>query len=142
VPLAPPRICSRCRRLVYGRCPTCARLLDQARGTAHARGYDRAWLAFRPVFIARLVEAGILPVCGAALPAGPHTADSCCRAAGLLTFSNPDGSSLHLDHDPPLRDDERRDVAAVCDPQRIQLLCAACHSTKTVREAGGGSRNV
>jgi len=114
-------------------CPTHARSTDRARGTAHQRGYNGAWLAFRPQFIAALVQAGILPVCGAALPTGPHTQDSQCQAQGLFTYTSTDGSSLHLDHEPELQDWERHNVRAVCDPERIVLLCRECHAQKRKR---------
>lgn len=84
--------------------------------------------------MAMLVEAGVPPVCGAALPGGPRSTDSLCRSRGLLTFHNPDGSDLHLDHEPPLTDAERQDASAVCDPLRVQLLCRHDHSAKTLRE--------
>jgi hypothetical protein len=81
-----------------------------------------------------LVDAGIPPVCGAALPGGPVTEDSRCKQAGLLTFQNTDGSDLHLDHEPPLQPRERHDPAAVMNPMRLQLLCKRDHSAKTSRE--------
>jgi hypothetical protein len=77
-----------------------------------------------------LVAAGILPVCGAALPDGPCTEDSVCKSLGLLTYTSDDGSSLHLDHEPQLQPHEREDPRAVCDPRRIQLLCQSCHARK------------
>ena len=51
-----------------------------------------------------------------------------------------DGSSLHLDHEPPLQDWERKDKARVCDMNRIVLKCARCHSIKTARD--GGRQNI
>jgi hypothetical protein len=117
-----------------GRCAACARVQNIHRGSARRRGYDAAWEAFRPVFIGRLVALGIAPVCGASLPSGPRTNDSACRATGLLIFTSADGSSLHFDHDPELTERERHDRQAVCDPARIQLLCASCHSAKTARD--------
>ena len=121
--------------MIYGRCPSCARKKDQARGTAHQRGYTfRYWQPFRKQFIAALVNAGIQPVCGAALPTGPVNRDSPCRDAGLLTFTSADGSSLHLDHEPPLQDWERSEPARVCDPNRIVLKCQSCHQAKTAKE--------
>lgn len=132
MPDAPLRPCAGgCGALVRkGRCEDCRPELDRRRGTAASRGYDQFWIAFRRVFIATLLALGILPVCGAALPDGPKTSDSACKAAGLLTFQSADGSSLHLDHEPPLQDHERTDRRAVCDPKRIQLLCASCHARK------------
>jgi hypothetical protein len=76
-----------------------------------------------------LIAAGVAPICGAALPDGPSMKDSTCKAEGRITFRR-----LHLDHDPPLRADERCDRRVVCDPLRVGFLCASCHSTKTNRE--------
>jgi len=84
--------------------------------------------------LAALVEANILPVCGAALPTGPAKRESACRDTGLLTYTSANGSSLHLDHEPELQEWERSKVARVCDLNRIVLLCARCHGVKT----GGG----
>jgi len=114
---------------------------EQRRGTAHARGYTyRDWQPFRRRFFDLLVDACLTPVCGAVLPTGPRTEDSRCQAQGLLTFTSADGSSLHLDHEPPLSPNERTDTAAVCDPHRIQLLCLSCHNAKTAREQEGRLR--
>jgi len=73
---------------------------------------------------------GILPVCGARLDGGPQGDHSECRRLGLTTFQSADGTSLHVDHDPPLTDLERSDPERVCDPLRVQLLCAECHARK------------
>jgi hypothetical protein len=134
MPYAALRAC-RCGALV-GRlgCPRCAQAHEQRRGTAHARGYDRHWLRFRPQFLALLVQAGLNPVCGEALPNGPTIRDSACRDAGLWTFTSADGSSLHLDHEPELEDWERSLPERVCDATRIVLKCASCHAMKTARE--------
>lgn len=139
MPYAPQRPCphSGCPTLTTGGlCPAHARQsiqrMDQQRGTAHARGYTYGdWQPFRRRFLATLVDAGITPVCGAALPTGPRTRDSLCLDAGLLTFTSADGSSLHLDHEPSLEDWERRNPTIVCDLNRIVLKCAACHARKT-----------
>ena len=132
MPLRPCPV-PRCPQLTTGgRCPTHARQQEQARGTAHARGYTfRAWQPFRRQFLAALVQAHILPVCGAALPSGPQLRESGCRDAGLLTFTSADGSSLHLDHEPALETWERTDATRVCDLDRIVLKCARCHARKT-----------
>ncbi len=92
------------------------------------------WQAFRPRFLAQLVDAGILPVCGAALPSGPASDHSQCHAAGALTWTSLDGSSLHFDHEPALVDHERQNPQAVCDENRIVLLCQSCHAAKTAKE--------
>lgn len=144
MPAASLRLCpGGCHALTTGGpCPACARQRDQRRGSAASRGYGRAWLAFRPTFLARLVEAGIAPICGAALPTGPSPEASQCQADGLFTYASADGSSLHFDHEPPLRDDERSDPAKVCDPNRIVLLCAECHSIKTATDTRGVSKSL
>ena len=135
MPMSPSRPCSTPRCPNLQPCPTHARARDKARGTAHSRGYTyRDWIPFRRRFLAALVAAGIVPVCGAALPSGPSAQDSQCQQAGLLTFTSADGSSLHLDHDPALEDWERHDVRRVCDEARVVLLCQACHARKTARE--------
>lgn len=142
MPFAPLRPCSTpgCQELTQnGPCPTHARQREQRRGTAHARGYTyRDWQPFRKRFLAALVDAGITPCCGAALPTGPSPDASECRARGLFTFSSGGGKSLHFDHEPALQDHERRDVTKVCDLNRIVLLCASCHSAKTARDMRGG----
>jgi hypothetical protein len=130
---APLRPCAGgCGALVRkGRCPACSRVPEQARGTSTERGYGAAWQAFRPQFIGMLVNAGITPVCGAALPDGPSITYSRCRDAGIETWRSGDGSDLHIHHDPPLLPWERTDTARVCDPLRVGLLCRECHSSET-----------
>lgn len=82
----------------------------------------------------QMIAQGIAPICGATLPGGPVTSDSRCRAQGLRVDASLDGSGLHLDHEPPLRLDERSQQRAVCDPRRVQFLCADCHRSKTRRQ--------
>ena len=150
MPKSPPHPCGSvgCPVLVSAgtaRCDIHTRQQEQQRGTAHARGYTyREWQPFRRQFLAALVQAGILPVCGAALPTGPVQRDSACRDAGLFTYTSADGSSLHLDHEPALEDWERSHPAIVCDLNRIVLKCASCHMTKTGRETAraGGITNI
>lgn len=119
-----------CPELVeHGLCAKHARARDSRRGSAAKRGYNHRWQAFRERFVAMLVAVGIAPVCGASLPGGPGMAASLCRQQGLIN-----GRRLHLHHDPPLRDDERTDQKAVCDPLRVGFLCEQCHNTETARE--------
>jgi hypothetical protein len=136
MPNKPPTACPGCGAPVAsGRCQSCARIPERRRGTAHARGYTyRHWQPFRRRFFAALVEAGILPICGAALPTGPTNRESACQDAGLFTYASQDGSSLHLDHEPALEDWERSDPSKVCDETRIVLKCQSCHQAKTARE--------
>lgn len=135
MPYAPLRPCvGGCgARVKRGRCADCSRHVEQARGSASQRGYGAAWEAFRQQFVAMLIAAGIVPCCGAALPTGPRTQDSQCKADGILTFHG-----LHVDHEPPLEPWERGDIAKVCDQNRVQLLCHVDHSAKTRREQTGG----
>ena len=143
MPMAPLRPCAGgCgAKVKAGRCSSCARATEQRRGSASARGYTSAWHRFCLWVQGQMVLLGILPVCGAILPGGPVTTDSQCKAAGLLTFRSADGSALHHDHEPPLTEAERRDASKVCDPMRLQLLCASCHAAKgdgTFRTDRGG----
>ncbi len=137
MPTASLRPCAtpQCGVLVpHGHCAAHQRRTERLRGSAHARGYTSYWHeVFRPFFISLLVNANVAPVCGASLPTGPQTTHSRCQADGLMT-----GSGLHLHHEPPLEEWERADRARVCDPHRIQLLCASCHHA----QAPGGTRNV
>ena len=150
MPTAPSRPCTGSPTCPHfrGACPDHgvrhqAQQRDRIRGTAHARGYTRQdWQPFRRRFMAMLVDAGILPVCGAALPSGPARRDSACLEAGVFTYTSEDGSSLHLDHEPELHDHERTIVAAVCDPDRIVLKCRSCHARKTARATPGGSQSL
>ena len=59
------------------------------------------------------------------------TAFSRCRRRGVLT-----ATKLHLDHEPPLRPEERRDRRAVENPLRVGFLCPSCHSAKTLEQSG------
>lgn len=140
MPEAPLRPCAGgCgARVKSGACPSCARKTERRRGSARQRGYNGVWERFCVALVNQMLLAGIVPVCGATLPGGPTTQDSRCKVQGLLTFTSADGSSLHRDHEPPLLESERGDPAAVCNPLRIQLLCASCHAAKVERGPGGG----
>jgi hypothetical protein len=132
MPAAPERLCAgTCGRTITTRrerCDRCARAVEQQRGSASARGYGSQWARWRRWFIAALVQQGIPPVCGARFPEGPQTTHSRCQTAGLWTGASDRGESLHLNHEPPLRDEERAYPHRVCDVRRIELLCAACHN--------------
>lgn len=129
----------RCPNLTEsGPCEVCrkTRYKDvEPRGSAASRGYGASWRAFRVEFFTALASAGIPPVCGATLPNGPQTCDSQCSAQGYAAFTSEDGTELHLDHEPPLTGAERNDPTKVCDKDRIQLLCRACHSRKAMQAA-------
>lgn len=133
MPATLQRPCVECGTLtVSTRCPHHARVREQARGSASSRGYDAQWRRFRLWFRHQLIRRNIAPVCGAILPGGPVTTDSQCRADGRSTWDD-----LHLDHEPPLRDEERHNVRAVCNPVRVQFLCRRCHAAKTQRQERG-----
>jgi hypothetical protein len=115
--------CGRCRDCERDRQRQC----DATRGTASERGYDVRWAAFRRRFYWLLGRAGILAECGASLPGGPDVrAKSRCMANRQHTLKG-----LHLHHEPPLTDAERKDQRAVCDPMRVAFLCHGCHSGVT-----------
>lgn len=139
MPNTPLRPCAGgCGQLVRkGKCAKCNRRTEWNRGTRQERGYDSHWLRFRQYFFHLLIQQHIMPVCGAALPTGPQTTHSQCKQHGWLTTE-----SLHLDHEPPLRDDERDKPWIVCNPQRIQCLCASCHAAKTQKEQAPGGVSV
>ncbi len=134
MPYPAPRLCANgCgSTVVHGHCPKCYKAKDNRRMSSQERGYGTTWWRrFRLRFIGELVAKGITPACGAALPDGPLTADSACKRDDLLTFQSTDGSSLHVDHQPALRDDELGKPHAMCDLRRVQLLCASCHARKS-----------
>lgn len=132
MPTAAMRPCPvpRCSNLVVrGKCPTHQKQANQFRGSATSRGYGSTWESFRQQFSNRLIEAGIVPACGSALPSGPSMQHSQCKAQGRLNIER-----LNLDHDPPLQDWERSDRSTVEDEKRVGFLCASCHSRKTRTE--------
>lgn len=132
MPTLPPRLCAAgCgARVSQGRCAACAQAKGLRRLTSTARGYGSAWRRFRRAFVSSLIAGGTLPACGARHPDAPPTQDSRCLGQGYIQGSSADGSDLHLDHDPPLEDWERDRPDRVCDPLRVQLLCAECHARK------------
>lgn len=141
MPFAALRAClqPQCDQLVpRGYCPLHQRQKEHARGTFTERGYGIRWVRFVAWWKDHLVsEFGMAPVCGAAWPGGPNTLPySRCRQEGRVN-----GANLHLDHEPPLTQAEREaavrgDRRAVDNPLRCALLCASCHSAKTLKETG------
>lgn len=67
-----------------------------------------------------------------------------CRQQGLITGSSSTGTDLHFHHEPELSRLEALNRDAVCDKNRIVLLCDACHNTETAQShrAAGGTSNV
>ena len=117
-----------------GRCPAHRRAADRQRETREARGYDRPWRELTHAFRQMLINAGVVPVCGARLPGAPVTHDSACAAAGLLVDDSQHrrrtGKSLHTDHIVPHSGDDRLRL----NPLNLQLLCKSDHDAKTRRE--------
>ena len=106
-------------KVVRGRCPRCNAAREaRRRASRRSNPYNsRPWRRCRLAFISALVEAGVQPTCGAALPTGPRTDDSYRRRAGFLIYRNRDLSLLHCDHEPPLRDDEQDNPDAILRPE-------------------------
>ncbi len=116
-------------RVSRGYCPTHTHRVDRSRRLARTLTYSESWWRkWRLSFVTLLIQAGIAPVCGAHLPGGPVTTHSRCQAEGVLTGASADGTSLHLNHAPELTEAEQHDRSIVCDPLRIELLCASCHN--------------
>lgn len=122
-------------RVRGGYCDRCAREREQERRRTGASPYGARWRRFAAAFYARLVEAGVAPVCGARLPATPATFDSLCAAESLLVFED-----LDVDHIHP---HEGENDARMWDVRNLQLLChGRCHARKTVTKDGGFGRRV
>src|SRR5690348_9139693 len=125
MPSALQRFCTQpgCGTLVVkGRCQAHQRNHRRARSAATPLAYNETWWrSFRLRFFAMLSQAGLVAMCGTSLHGGPVVALSRCKAEGRMTLSNPDGSDLHLHHEPPLTVEEARDRSVVCNPYRIAL---------------------
>jgi 5-methylcytosine-specific restriction protein A len=116
--------------VVSGCCPAHTRQAEQRRGSAHARGYTRAWAQRKARYIQRLINLGIAPVCGARLPGAAATTDSVCQQEGRFVGDSGNGRALELDHIVP----HEGDPALFNDDLNLQLLCRRDHSAKTLRE--------
>ena len=106
---------------------------DDRRGSAHSRGYGKAWRQFTVWYRAEMVRLGIPPICGARLPGARETTDSDCSARGYVTHGRV------VDHMDPIAGahDHR-----LLDPMEVQLLCdgvtgRGCHDRKRQRERHG-----
>ena len=84
-----------------------ARERERERGSASARGYDRAWQRVRAAHVARE------PLC------------RFCAAVGRVT------AVAEVDHIVPIRVDPGRRL----DPTNLRSLCKTCHSTHTASGA-------
>lgn len=121
--VAPPHICRRCNVLVHGRCPTCVRTQDQARGTAHQRHYTRAWAAFSKQWLARF------PWCGMRQDGQLAAEHSQCVQRQLWT------RAACTDHIQAMAAG-----GAQYDPANLQSLCADCNRRKNIALEGGFGR--
>src|SRR5688572_19826502 len=113
-------------RVPKGRCPSCSR--QNRTGLTYAEGW---WLTWRRTFREELISLGILPICGATMPDGPTLNPSRCRDQGLITGTSTKGTDLHFHHEPELTRAEALNKDAVCDKNRIVLLCDTCHNSET-----------
>ena len=139
-PAALQRPCatSGCPNLVAsGRCPACTSTSssDAQRGNATERGYGADWRKLRSAFRQMLINAGVLPVCGARLPnARPAPVHSRCAQEGRLLddvqHARMHGTRLHTDHIIPHNGDD----ALRLDTLNLQLLCKDDHDRKTASE--------
>lgn len=123
MPNAPPRPCPRCRRLVLGRCATCARARDQARGTAHARGYTKEWAEYSRTWLLRY------PWCGMRSDGQIHNDHSRCAQRGLKT------KATCTDHIRAMRFG-----GAQFDPANHESMCGDCNRRKNIKLEGGFGR--
>ncbi|HEY7433108.1 MAG TPA: HNH endonuclease signature motif containing protein [Streptosporangiaceae bacterium] len=98
-----------------GRCASCKRDADRARGSGTARGYTKRWATFRKHYL------GEHPVC----ECGP---DCCPGGCGQL--------ATDIDH----RDGSGRNGPRAYDETNLQALAHGCHSRKTARFDGSFGR--
>jgi 5-methylcytosine-specific restriction enzyme A len=117
MPTAPPRACASCGGLVRAGGHVCAGgrpAADRARGTAHARGYTKAWAHY-----ARRWRA-THPFCGMRLD-GAYSAEHslCVQQGDLLALAQV------VDHIVALRDG-----GSLWDPANHQSLCTRCNLRK------------
>jgi len=117
MPMAPPKPCRTCGRLLYGGAP-CP---DHRRPSSYARGYTREWSAYSQRFL------GVHKYCGDRGPSAPATDHSRCRAQGLQVLANV------TDHIEP----HRGDPGLMWSPANHQALCSTCHNRKTATEDSG-----
>lgn len=115
MPTRAPRNCGTpgCRRLVTtaaGRCATCRRRAETARGTRQQRGYDGAWEAFEPGYLSRH------PWC-----VGWPVGTACGRRA------------TDADHIIPLRQGGARFAES-----NLRPLCGLHHKRRTAEDSPGG----
>ena len=110
------RVCAHptCSTLVHkGRCAVHARVLDRARGTAQARGYDAAWATYSKHFRAKY------PICGMRTDGQLHAEHSRCVQEGRTTAAE------CVDHIQPMSRGGDK-----WSPLNHQSLCTRCNRVK------------
>lgn len=106
--LMPSHRCSKCRRLITGRCPHCEQTRDRARPNAASRGYcSKRWRRFRAIQLA------LAPLCVECLRGGVHTA------------------ATEVDHIRPV---SGPDDPTFLSFAAVRSVCKVCHSRKTVTQ--------
>jgi 5-methylcytosine-specific restriction endonuclease McrA len=113
MPVAPPRLCPRCGRLTTGPCGRCARLRDETRGSARARGYTSEWAALARTWLQQF------PWCGQRADGQLHVDHSVCAARGARVRARV------VDHIQPLSQG-----GPLLDPANLQSLCTSCNTRK------------
>jgi 5-methylcytosine-specific restriction protein A len=94
-------------------CPAHARVMDERRGLAAARGYDEAWAKYARRWLRRF------PICGQRLDGRIYTEHSACARTGQRV------PATVVDHILSLRNG-----GAKFDPLNHQSLCNACNVRK------------
>lgn len=114
-PTSTPRLCSRCRRPVRGRCPDCdAAWTRKPRSwaggsTARWRSFRTAWLADNPLCTCDGSDTTGCPTCSPAQPCGQ-----------LATI---------VDHD-----DDTDYTTDRYDPAHVRSRCEPCHDRRTSQQ--------
>lgn len=121
--IAPPRLCGKCLRKITGPCPTCARKRDQARGTAHARGYTAEWADYSRRWLARY------PWCGQRADGLRHAEHSRCTRDLHQVRATVTDHIVAIKHG-----------GARMDPRNHQSLCGPCNRRKAIELEGGFGR--
>jgi len=106
--LMPAHRCSKCSRLITGRCQHCETTRDRARLSAAQRGYcSERWRSFRAIVLERR------PVCAG------------CARVGVVR------AATVVDHIVPV---SGPDDPTFLRFDAVQPLCVACHGKKTATE--------
>src|ERR1043165_7690819 len=103
MPLAPPRLCSRCRKPGCSCQKQARQQSDRERGTAAERGYDYQWQQFRLRYLA------------------DHPLCEDCQAEGLIRPATDIHHEKKLSEHPEYKYDE----------EWLMPLCHECHAVRT-----------